>query len=140
NAGKDYKAFLDHAALLSSTDQDRDAPDTVKLMTLHSAKGLEFDEVYIAGVDGGILPLERDLEDCDVEEERRLFYVGLTRARKRVTLTSSAVRRTYGQEKAYPKSRFLKEIPPEALDTAGGGRYADPDTFGGRRGAGSSRS
>jgi DNA helicase-2/ATP-dependent DNA helicase PcrA len=112
--------FLDHVALLSSADRDGDAAEgAVRLMTLHAAKGLEFDEVYIVGVDARLLPLEREAEAPDVEEERRLFYVGLTRARKRVTLTTARSRRTWGQERACLPSPFLRDLPPECLEARG---------------------
>jgi DNA helicase-2/ATP-dependent DNA helicase PcrA len=119
SGGADFRAFLDQVALLAGAPEDKEREDAVRLMTLHAAKGLEFDEVYIAGVDGGLLPLERDLEDCDREEERRLFYVGLTRARRRVTLTTAQVRRTWGLEKVHRPSSFLKEIPKDALESGG---------------------
>jgi len=127
SGGQEFRVFLDQVALLAGAPEEKDQADTVKLMTLHAAKGLEFDEVYIAGVDGGLIPLERDLEECDMEEERRLFYVGLTRARKRVTLTSVQVRRTWGLEKLYRPSGFLKELPPEALEKTGGAFFGDKD-------------
>jgi DNA helicase-2/ATP-dependent DNA helicase PcrA len=117
----DFRAFLDRVTLLSSTDQDagEGGAGAVKLMTLHAAKGLEFDEVFIAGVDAGILPLERQGESSDVEEERRLLYVGLTRARRRATLTTVRVRRTYGSERPARPSGFIAEIPKDLLDDRG---------------------
>jgi DNA helicase-2/ATP-dependent DNA helicase PcrA len=130
--GGDFRAFLDHVALLSSTDQEKDERSTVKLMTLHAAKGLEFDEVFIVGADAGILPLEREMEACDLEEERRLFYVGLTRARKRATLTTVGLRRTYGQERPCRPSSFVGELPAELLAKQGGTRVYEDDDDGER--------
>ncbi len=117
----DFREFLDHVALLSPADQAEDEFATVKLMTLHAAKGLEFDDVFIVGADAGFLPLEREGEAPDVEEERRLLYVGLTRARRRVTLTTARVRRTYGQDRSCAPSPFLAEIPREAIEQRGAG-------------------
>ncbi|RME74181.1 MAG: hypothetical protein D6776_05720 [Planctomycetota bacterium] len=118
------RGFLDRAALLSGTDEQAGDEEAVRLMTLHAAKGLEFDEVYIVGFDQRLLPLERDETGCDLEEERRLLYVGITRARHRVTLTSSLLRRTWGQERAAQPSRFLRELPDDVLERAGGAHAA----------------
>lgn len=112
------RAFLDQASLLASDDKvDRDA--AVRLMTLHAAKGLEFDDVFIVGVDERMLPLEREGEVADVEEERRLLYVGITRGRFRVTLTSAATRTTFGYERMCAPSTFKDEVPEDAVQFCG---------------------
>ena len=114
------EGFLTESALLSGIDSVDDDEDCVVLITLHSAKGLEFPYVYIAGMEEDTFPSYRALESSadpsDLEEERRLCYVGITRTRKVLTLTSAAERMVYGQ--TYPKSpsRFLSEIPPELID------------------------
>ena len=115
---EDVHAFLDHAALVSDTD-NLDEHAKVVMMTLHSAKGLEFPLVAIIGMDEGYLPHSRSFEDEDaMEEERRLCYVGMTRARKRLVLTCASERRRYGGGSPEPMrpSRFLSEIPSELLD------------------------
>ncbi|GAB3997918.1 hypothetical protein GCM10029992_22260 [Glycomyces albus] len=84
----------------------------VTLMTLHTAKGLEFDTVFLTGMDDGLFPHERSMsKPDDMEEERRLAYVGLTRARKHLHLTRAGTRNVFGQPQFYPASRFLSEIP-----------------------------
>jgi len=90
--------------------------DSVQLMTLHSAKGLEFDYVFIVGLEEGLFPAQRSITDSQkMEEERRLAYVGITRARKHLTLTLSELRRLYGKEERNLPSRFLAELPQELL-------------------------
>lgn len=108
--------FLAHAALESGDTQGGDGQDCVQLMTLHSAKGLEFEQVFIVGLEEGLFPCLQSLEDPGrLEEERRLCYVGLTRARRELYLSHAETRRIYGREN-YPRpSRFLREIPPEHL-------------------------
>ena len=113
------EGFLTESALLSGIDSVDDEEDCVVLMTLHSAKGLEFPYVYIAGMEEDTFPSYRALEfadPADLEEERRLCYVGITRARKVLTLTSAAERMVYGQTYLKSPSRFLSEIPPELID------------------------
>ncbi len=119
-------AFLDRMALLSDVDKSRgDAP--VLLLTLHSAKGLEFDAVFLVGMEEGLLPHSRSLLDADgVEEERRLGYVGMTRARERLFLTCARSRGIFGERRLQERSRFLDEIPGELLDLVGA-----PEPFGG---------
>ncbi|MDR3070466.1 MAG: ATP-binding domain-containing protein, partial [Propionibacteriaceae bacterium] len=112
-------AFLERVALVADSDQLPDADDqsAVTLMTMHSAKGLEFDTVFITGLEDGIFPHVRALEDpTELEEERRLAYVGITRAMKRLYLTRATVRILYGQPHYNPPSRYLDEIPGELLD------------------------
>ena len=111
--------FLQDVALVSDTDAYDGAEDAVKLMTLHSAKGLEFDHVFIAGCEEEILPHARAVEEdpeLGVEEERRLFYVGLTRARKTLTLTRAVTRLFFGDTRWARASSFLDELPPELVE------------------------
>jgi DNA helicase-2/ATP-dependent DNA helicase PcrA len=96
------------------------AGDLVSLMTLHSAKGLEFDTVFLPGWEEGLFPNQRSMEEhgrAGLEEERRLAYVGLTRARRRVFVSHAAVRRIHGQWQATLPSRFLAELPADHADT-----------------------
>jgi DNA helicase-2/ATP-dependent DNA helicase PcrA len=111
------QGFLERVALVSDTDNLEEGPDRVTLMTLHSAKGLEFPVVFITGLEEGLLPhmLSMDSED-ELEEERRLFFVGMTRARERLVLTNSLRRVRAGRYSDSIPSRFLSEIPPEAVE------------------------
>jgi len=122
-AGESFTDFLDAAALVSDADQFEDKPG-VTLITLHSTKGLEFDHVFLTGMEEGICPHGRSInEDKGVEEERRLVYVGMTRARKSLTLTRAVYRRIFGNEqqlRASLPSRFLAEIPGNLVDTVRG--------------------
>ena len=116
--GEDASQFLDHAALVSDAD-GYDENARVTLMTLHSAKGLEFPVVFLAGMEEGLLPHSRSLLDSQaLEEERRLCYVGMTRARDVLILTRAASRRRYGSQmpESSRPSRFLREIPSGLLD------------------------
>jgi DNA helicase II / ATP-dependent DNA helicase PcrA len=134
--GQTLEEVLDHAALASDAD-DYDERATVSLMTLHSAKGLEFDAVFLAGLEEGLLPHGRSLDTVsEIEEERRLFYVGMTRAKQSLVLSRATYRRTYGEERlrASLPSRFLAEIPGELIEVAsgslsepGGTRRYEPD-------------
>jgi DNA helicase-2/ATP-dependent DNA helicase PcrA len=110
--------FVDRLALLSDVDKEEGGRDArVLLMTLHSAKGLEFPTVVVAGLEEGLFPHSRSREDeAELEEERRLCYVGITRARSRLVLTSAARRRVFGEYQATEPSRFLDEIPPDLID------------------------
>ena len=118
--------FVDRLSLLSEADEaDGTKEASVWLMSMHAAKGLEFPVVIIAGLEEGLFPHARSVEDeDDVEEERRLFYVGLTRARERLVLTGAARRRVFGEYQATEVSRFMDEIPA-TLDAAG--RAGRPD-------------
>ncbi|MGB0834190.1 MAG: DNA helicase II [Psychrobium sp.] len=110
-------AFLSHAALEAGESQADEYEDAVQLMTMHSAKGLEFPLVFIAGVEEGMFPSQRTMEEADkMEEERRLAYVGITRAMKKLYITHAESRRLFGQEKFHKPSRFLREIPSELKD------------------------
>lgn len=108
--------FLSHAALEAGENQSDEFEDCVQLMTLHAAKGLEFDLVFIVGLEEGLFPSLQSLEEPGrLEEERRLCYVGITRAKRKLYLTHAETRRLYGKE-TYPRpSRFLREIPSEYL-------------------------
>jgi DNA helicase-2/ATP-dependent DNA helicase PcrA len=109
-------AFLTHAALEAGDNQAQAGQDAVQLMTVHSAKGLEFDCVFITGLEEGLFPHENSLSDVDgLEEERRLMYVAITRARKRLYLTFSQTRMLHGQTRYHVKSRFFDELPDGAL-------------------------
>jgi DNA helicase-2/ATP-dependent DNA helicase PcrA len=109
-------AFLTHAALESGDNQAQAGQDAVQLMTVHSSKGLEFDCVFISGLEDGIFPHENSLSDAGgIEEERRLMYVAITRARKRLYLSHSQTRMLHGQTRYNMKSRFFDELPESAL-------------------------
>ena len=110
-------AFLTHAALESGESQADDYEPAVQLMTMHSAKGLEFPLVFIAGLEEGMFPSQQSVEDLSrLEEERRLCYVGMTRAMEKLYLCHAESRRLYGQEKYHKASRFLRELPSECID------------------------
>jgi DNA helicase II / ATP-dependent DNA helicase PcrA len=118
-SGEGLTSFLDRAALVSDADQFDEAA-RVTLMTLHSAKGLEFSAVFLAGLEEGLLPHNLSLEDdAALEEERRLCYVGMTRAKDWLTLSLSSSRRSYGEEgrRSTRRSRFLAEIPAEFTES-----------------------
>ena len=123
DAGESFTDFLDGAALVSDADSFEDKPG-VTLITLHSTKGLEFDHVFLTGLEDGICPHSRSLnEEKGIEEERRLVYVGMTRARQSLTLTRAVYRRVFGNEQQMRQSlpsRFLTEIPSELVDTVRG--------------------
>ena len=109
-------AFLTHAALEAGDNQAQAGQDAIQLMTVHSAKGLEFDCVFITGLEEGLFPHENSLSDADgLEEERRLMYVAITRARKRLYLSFSQTRMLHGQTRYNVKSRFFDELPEGAL-------------------------
>jgi DNA helicase-2/ATP-dependent DNA helicase PcrA len=110
-------AFLSHAALEAGEGEAAEGEESVQLMTLHSAKGLEFPLVFIAGLEEGLFPhqMSRD-EPGRLEEERRLCYVGMTRARQQLYLTYAEVRRLYGQESYTRPSRFVAEVPREFVE------------------------
>jgi len=124
--------FLEEVGLLSAEEKDKmDQRQQVHLMTMHSAKGLEFDTVFIVGMEEGLFPYSRALiNPSEMEEERRLCYVGITRAKRKVFLTWALRRHLYGSIQANPPSRFLREIPEELVeDDAGGSRLkAQGDT------------
>ena len=110
-------AFLDQAALDSGDTQADDFQDSVQLMTLHSAKGLEFPQVFLAGVEEGLFPHKMSIEEPGrLEEERRLCYVGITRAMQKLYITYAESRRLHGQDNYNRPSRFIKEIPNELIE------------------------
>ncbi|MEO7057111.1 MAG: UvrD-helicase domain-containing protein [Caldimonas sp.] len=109
-------AFLTHASLEAGDNQAQAGQDAVQLMTIHAAKGLEFDCVFITGLEEGLFPNENSSSDLDgLEEERRLMYVAITRARKRLYLSFSQTRMLHGQTRYNVKSRFVDELPESAL-------------------------
>ena len=109
-------AFLAHASLEAGDNQASAGQDALQLMTVHSAKGLEFDAVFIGGLEEGLFPHDNSTTElAGLEEERRLMYVAITRARKRLYLSFSQTRMLHGQTRYNPKSRFFTELPPEAL-------------------------
>jgi DNA helicase-2/ATP-dependent DNA helicase PcrA len=109
-------AFLTHASLEAGDNQAQAGQDAIQLMTVHSAKGLEFDAVFITGIEEGLFPHEQSLSDADgVEEERRLMYVAITRARRRLYLSFSQTRLLHGQTRYNVKSRFFDELPDVSL-------------------------
>jgi len=110
-------AFLAHAALEAGEGQGEEDQDCVQLMTLHSAKGLEFPLVFMAGMEEGLFPHGRSVEDpARLEEERRLCYVGITRARSQLYLSYAETRRLHGSEMYQAPSRFIREIPAELIE------------------------
>ena len=112
----DLPAFLAHAALESGENQAAEGTDALQLMTVHSAKGLEFHAVFITGLEEGLFPHEQSvLEDDGLEEERRLMYVAITRARTRLYLSFAQTRMLHGQTRYNVASRFLDELPEEAV-------------------------
>jgi len=109
-------AFLAHAALESGDEQADEHQDAVQLMTLHSAKGLEFPLVFMAGVEEGMFPSQQSMDEAGrLEEERRLCYVGMTRAMQKLVISYAEQRRIYGQELFHKVSRFIGEMPPDCL-------------------------
>src|SRR3954463_15757578 len=108
--------FLQQIALFSEQDNLRDDEGIVTLMTLHNAKGLEFPVVFMLGCEDGVFPHMRAIESGDLEEERRLCYVGITRAKRQLYMTHARVRALYGAREWNVPSRFLAEIPDELVD------------------------
>jgi DNA helicase-2/ATP-dependent DNA helicase PcrA len=124
-------AFLTHAALESGDNQAQAGQDAVQLMTVHASKGLEFDCVFITGMEEGLFPHENSMNDYDgLEEERRLMYVAITRARRRLYLSHSQTRMLHGQTRYNIKSRFFDELPEHALKwiTPARSAFADAQT------------
>ena len=98
NKNADLSTFLEEISLLTDIDRWNDTDESITLMTVHSAKGLEFNQVFITGLEDGLFPIVRYLEDSDIEEERRLFYVALTRSKKKIILS-------------YAKSEKISYVP-----------------------------
>ena len=110
-------AFLAHAMLESGEGQAEDWEDCVQMMTLHTAKGLEFPVVFLCGLEDGLFPHQRSIDDLDgLEEERRLCYVGITRAMKQLYLSYAEQRRLHGMDSYGTPSRFIEEVPSELLE------------------------
>ncbi|EFV93547.1 UvrD/Rep family ATP-dependent DNA helicase [Dietzia cinnamea P4] len=133
-------AFLERVSLVADADEiPDDDQGQVTLMTLHTAKGLEFPVVFLIGMEDGLFPHMRALGDpAELSEERRLAYVGITRARRRLYLTRAMMRSSWGQPMTNPGSRFLEEIPSEAIEwqreePAGGTGFGDDDSYAPRR-------
>jgi DNA helicase-2/ATP-dependent DNA helicase PcrA len=128
--GETLEDMLDRAVLVSDSDEfDETIP--VSLMTLHSSKGLEFDSVFLAGLEEGLLPHSRSLDtNAQIEEERRLFYVGMTRARESLVISRAVYRRSYGEDRlrATRPSRFLAEIPGDLIEAAPGSQSEPGET------------
>jgi DNA helicase-2/ATP-dependent DNA helicase PcrA len=135
--GASLGGFVDRLSLLSDADEAEGAADArVMMMTLHSAKGLEFPVVFIAGLEEGLFPHSRSSEDqAELEEERRLCYVGMTRARRKLYLGSANRRRWYGEYRPSSPSRFIEEVPEELLERVepAGSAVYQPALWSGRR-------
>jgi superfamily I DNA/RNA helicase len=125
--------FLEKVSLMdeerfSGRDRKDHGQDAVTLMSLHSSKGLEFPYVFLVGFEEEILPHKRSIyEDFSIDEERRLCYVGITRARRHLTITHCLTRKKYGKLEERIPSRFLEEIPPELLNRQGEAEDATPE-------------
>lgn len=118
-------AFLQEVSLLTDADNQYDDDNRVTLMTLHASKGLEFAVVFLTGLEEGLFPLALAAQDRkDLEEERRLFYVGVTRAQDRLFLSYARSRFRYGEQQPAVRSRFLDEVNPDVIRTETGGRFA----------------
>lgn len=125
SAGEGIEKFLESAALASDQDELKDEANSVRLMTVHASKGLEFPHVFITGLEEGLFPYERDEESAqDKEEERRLMYVALTRAKEKVYLSYAAYRTVFGSKNATIPSTFFSDIPDELIE------YEAPERIG----------
>jgi DNA helicase-2/ATP-dependent DNA helicase PcrA len=128
------ETFLEDVSLVADADEVPDDTSKVVLMTLHTAKGLEFPAVFLIGMEDGVFPHLRSLgEPQELEEERRLAYVGITRAKERLYLTNAWCRTLWGSTQYNPPSRFLKEIPETLTVLAEGGRVKSKSQGGGLR-------
>ncbi|MBR5088709.1 MAG: ATP-binding domain-containing protein, partial [Ruminiclostridium sp.] len=129
--------YLEQVALLSDIDSYNDSEDRVTLMTMHAAKGLEFENVYIIGAEENIFPSYRSLADMyELEEDRRLCYVAITRAKRRLYITTADERLLYGTTQHNKMSRFIKEIPEEYIemnDKSARASAMSERTYGGRK-------
>jgi len=116
--GKTLQKFIDHSALARDRDDDNDLDKQkgVTLITLHASKGLEYPMVYLVGLEQGILPHKRSVEEGTIDEERRLLYVGITRAQDRCTITYCAIRTKYGKPEACEPSVFLSELDGKYIE------------------------
>ena len=123
--------FLEEIALYTDIEQYNESDDAVVMMTMHSAKGLEFPHVFLVGFEDGLFPGQRSIGDAEeMEEERRLCYVAITRAKKSLTISYARQRMLYGRTSSSMPSRFLKEIPEDCVVRKGGFRYAQTPTAG----------
>ena len=138
-AARDFASvdeFLEQISLVADTDDLDGDESTIVLMTLHAAKGLEFPIVFLIGLEDGVFPHLRSIGDPDeLEEERRLAYVGITRARERLHLTHAWARTMFGSTQYNPPSRFLDEIPPQLVTVVQGDRRSSRSGSGGGSGA-----
>jgi ATP-dependent DNA helicase Rep len=135
--GKDLAGVVAHLGLLDlieRRDAGNEAGNEVQLMTLHAAKGLEFDHVFLVGVEENLLPHRSSIEDDSIEEERRLLYVGITRARRSLTLSYCGTRKARGEAVVCQPSRFLQELPLDEIHWEGAeqnpAKPADPREIG----------
>lgn len=118
---KSLSAYLERVSLVQDTDKIEEEDDAIVLMTIHSAKGLEFPVVFMVGMENGIFPGNASFEsESEMEESRRLCYVGITRAKEALFMTSAEVRRVFGKTMAYPQSDFINEIKPELKEYVSG--------------------
>ncbi|MBU6282018.1 UvrD-helicase domain-containing protein, partial [bacterium] len=131
--GLAVEAFLERAALVSDLDASDGRRSAVTMLTLHNSKGLEFPVVVLTGMEEGLFPHKRAIDDGDVEEERRLCYVGMTRARERLVLTRARHRVLFGVSQQNPPSRFLREIDADFVEMLGGALSGDRGWSGGGR-------
>ena len=114
------EVMLEHISLMSEQDGMEDATDAVRLMTIHAAKGLEFDIVVIAGLEQGLFPSDMGADEArDPEEERRLMYVAITRAKEQLLLSHAHMRRIFGQQNFQHPSEFLFDIPEDLVEESG---------------------
>jgi len=111
----DLQDFLEEMSLLTDVDKTKDDKNSVTLMTLHNSKGLEFSTVFITGMEEGLFPSFQSVEDNNIEEERRLAYVGMTRAKDKLLLSYAKSRTVWGREQYNPPSQFLKEIKEDLV-------------------------
>jgi ATP-dependent DNA helicase Rep len=111
--------------LLEQQDEEKKGPDSVQLMTLHAAKGLEFPHVYIIGMEEKLLPHRVSLDEDSIDEERRLAYVGITRARETLSMTLASTRRQFGETVKCKPSRFIDELPQDDLRWQGEGEGSE---------------
>lgn len=125
---EDLPSFIEHISLVMDSPKEQE-DDVVSIMTLHSAKGLEFDTVFLGGWEDGIFPHNLSIQEGNIEEERRLAYVGITRARKRAFITYAQNRKVHNQWQAYMPSRFLSELSPEHIVHLAYGRRSYFDEF-----------
>jgi len=117
--GRRLQTFLEEITLDSERESDKeDKADQVTLITMHSCKGLEYPHVFIVGMEDGLLPHTRSKEEGTMDEERRLFYVAITRAKKTLSISHCQTRRKYGQSMPCHPSRFLKELPEDLVERA----------------------